>query len=299
MALPANVPALESLELLSSVVRLGSLSAAAAEHGIAQPSASARIRQLERQVGVELLVRTPNGSSPTAAGLLVAERAKAILAGAEELLAAVAALGDGDRCVRVAASYTVAEHLLPGWLARFRAQRPATRVELGVVNSAGVVEQVRAGSVRLGFVEVRGSWRDLHSTVVGADRLVVVVGARHPWARRRKPVSAAMVAATPLITRELGSGTREVLEAAVRSEGLTMAVPALELGSTASVRSAVETGSAPAVLSDLAVADAVAAGRLVVVPTTGLDLGRSLRAVWRADARPDADVDALLAIARS
>src|SRR4051794_25719411 len=71
--LPSQAPELGALDLFASVIRLGSLSKAAAAHHISQPSASARIRTLERLLGLNLLERTPAGSLPTTAGVLVAQ----------------------------------------------------------------------------------------------------------------------------------------------------------------------------------------------------------------------------------
>lgn len=295
MPLPPDAPQLASLDLFVSVVQLGSLSAAAHAHGIAQPSASARIRQLERQVGMELLTRGPNGSTPTDAGVLVAGWAQKVLDASAELQTAVTSLRAVDTNLRVAASYTIAEHLLPRWLGRLHAAHPEAHVELEVVNSTAVLERVQHGDAQLGFVEAPGPTAGLANTVVGHDELVVIVTPSHPWARQRRPIEVAQLATTPLILREQGSGTREALVSAVEALGATLAPAALELGSTSAVRAAAEEGAAPAVLSRLAVADALAAGRLVIVEVDALDLRRDLRAVWLPDRAREPAVKALLA----
>lgn len=280
MPVASDAPTIASLDLFVSVVQLGSLSAAAAAHGITQPSASVRIRQLERQVGVELLTRGPNGSVPTDAGVLVADWSQQVLAAFAEMQAALATLRRQGANLRVAASYTIAEHLLPRWLGQLRAAHPDTHVELEVVNSATVIKRVERGDAPLGFVEVPGPITGLRSRVVGTDDLVVVVAPAHAWARRRRPVPLERFVSEHLVLREPGSGTREALVHAVEALGASLAPAALELGSTTAVRASVEDGGAPAVLSRLAVADALAAGRLVAVEVTGLDLHRELRAVW-------------------
>lgn len=297
MPVPPDAPTIASLDLFLSVVRLGSLSAAAQEHGIAQPSASERMRHLERQVGVELLTRGPNGSVPTDAGVLVAEWAEPVLAAFGELRSAIAALGSAGANLRVAASYTIAEHLLPRWLGGVHAAHPGTHVELEVVNSAAVLERVRAGDARLGFIEAPGTTAGLRSRTVGHDELVVVVAPAHAWATRRAPLSVSQLAAMPLILREHGSGTREALVAALDAHGARLAPAVLELGSTAAVRAAVEDGAAPAVLSRLAVADALASGRLVAVAVADIDLGRALRAVWLPGTTREPAMQHLLTIA--
>lgn len=288
MPLPAEAPSVQSLDLFVSVVHLGSLSAAAQAHAMSQPSASARIRQLERQLGVTLLDRGPNGSTPTAAGALVAEWAQQVTASLQDLLDSTRTLRSTPSSIRVAASFTVAEHLLPRWLGAVRQRHPDTAVELEVVNSAAVLDQVRSGTAQLGFIESTGAIEGLHSRVVGRDELVVVVDPQHPWGRRRRPLDIATLTDTPLVWRERGSGTRDALVAALVAHGAELASPALELASTSAVRAAVESGAGPGVLSRLTVADALAAGRLVVVGVADLDLRRDLRAVWSAQHLPPA-----------
>jgi DNA-binding transcriptional LysR family regulator len=283
MPLPPSCPDLASLDLFLSVVRLGSLSRAATAHRMTQPSASQRIRQLERQVGVQILDRTPNGSTPTAAGAVLAGWADVVVAAAAELAAGVEALGaPADGRLTVAASLTVAECLLPGWLGALHQAEPTTRVELEVTNSATVMERVADGRADLGFIESPGRTAGLSSRHIGQDELVVVASADHPWARRRgRAVSAATLAATPLVVRERGSGTRDALAEAFAAAALVQADPILELGSATAVKAAAAAGAGPAVMSHLAVAAEVAAGQLVVIPVDGLCLSRRLRAVWR------------------
>lgn len=298
MPLPEPVVDLASLDLFATAVRVHSLSQAAAEHGLSQPSASKRVRSLERTLGVTLLDRSPTGSTPTPQGALVAEWGDAVLDATHRLLDGVTALrARSTGRLRVAASYTIAEHLLPDWLGALRARYRDAAVQLAVINSAGVIEKVQAGSVDLGFIETPSLPTVVASEVVDHDELVVVVPPGHPWARRRRPLRAESLARTPLVVREPGSGTREALERAVAAAGLTLAPPALELGSTTSVLHAVAQGAAPTVISALAVARERSSGELVVVPVDGLDLHRPLAAVWRRGSSRSGLARALVAIA--
>ncbi|WP_433462166.1 LysR family transcriptional regulator [Spirillospora sp. CA-128828] len=298
MAVSHRVPDLAALELLLAVVRLGSVGRAAAELGVTQPAASARIRSMERQIGVALLERSPRGSRPTEAGALVAEWARQVVTAAEALGAGIDALREQrDGRLRVVASLTVAEYLMPGWLVTLKTVRPGVAVTLRTANSTVVAEQVHGGGADLGFVEGVRTPPGLNGTVVAADRLVVVVGPGHAWARRRSGVSAAELAATPLVLREEGSGTREVLDRALAAHGGT-APPLLQLASTTALKAAAVSGAGPVVVSDLAVADELAAGRLIRVPVPELDLSRPLRAVWPSGQRPAGPARDLLALTR-
>jgi len=109
-------------------------------------------------------------------------------------------------------------------------------------------------------------------------------------------VEATELAATRLVQREPTSGTRTALEHALAGLG-PLAAPLLELSTSSGVRAAVAAGAGPAVLSDLAVSEDLAAGRLVQVPLRGVDLRRQLRAVWPVGQRPGGPARDLLAIA--
>lgn len=291
-----RVPDLGALELLLAVARLGSLGRAARELGITQPAASGRIRSMERLLGVALVERSPRGSRLTDAGVLVTDWARRIVEAAEAFDAGAQALrGRRDSRLRVAASMTIAEYLLPGWLVALRAERPGTAVSLLAGNSAAVAERLLEGDADLGFVEGLDVPAGLDGVVVGHDRLVVVAPPGHPWARRRSPLDVGELAVTPLILRERGSGTRQVLDAAL---GGVTAAPLLELASTTAVKSAVVGGAGPSVLSELAVRDELASGRLVEIHVAELSLRRALRAVWPHGHRPTGPARDLLGLTR-
>lgn len=298
MTLSPHMPELTALEVLLAVARHGSLGGAAREIGTSQQAVSARISSLEAQTGVPLVVRSRRGSSLTANGVLVAQWASRLLEVAAELDEGLAGLrADRRSRLRVGASLTVAEHLLPGWLVALRGEsmrrgEPAVDFVFAAANSDAVIAQVRAGEVDLGFIEGPRAPSGLAHRVIGRDELVVVVRPDHPWARRRSPLAPRELAGASLVTRESGSGTRETfasaLAAALGPDQAPPAPPALELSTTAAVRAAVLAGAGPAVLSELAVSEDLAAGRLRRAEVSGLDLGRSLRAIWLGAHRPPA-----------
>ena len=260
------------------------------------------MRLLEAQLGLALIVRSPRGSRLTPTGALVAGWAQAAVDAAAVLDAGLVALRhERDSRLRIAASMTVAEYLLPVWLTALRAVDPGAVVALSAVNSAEVAQAVLADAADIGFIEGPEIPGGLHAEPVGRDRLTLVVAPAHPWARRRSGVQAAELARTPLVSREAGSGTRRFLEEALRAQaGLERVPPAAELSSTTAIKAAVATGGAgsgPAVLSSLAVAAELSAGTLREVPVTGVDLTRTLRVVWTAGRRLTGPARDLYAIA--
>lgn len=281
-----NWPDLAALELLVAVADHGSLSAGARACGSAQPNASRSMARLERALGLSLLHRSTRGATLTTQGLLVVEWARTTLDAARALDSGVRALRvEQDAPLVVMASQTVAEHLLPRWIAEWHeAHQGGTSAGLSVAvgNTSDVLAAARQGQIDLGFIEGPGAPRGLNSTVVATDDLVLAVAAHHPWSRK-KSIDAERLAATALVTREPGSGTRVALDRALRP--LVMAPPLLELASNAAVKVSVGAGTAPAVLSRLAVTDALANGTLVEVAVEGVDLRRNLRAVWAGPRR--------------
>jgi molybdate transport repressor ModE-like protein len=278
--MPQEMPDLATLELLVGIDDRGSLGAASRAIGMAQPNASRAIRQLERRFGMALVERSPRGSTLTAQGTVIVHWARQVLADVERLLDAAAALRvERDAQLTIASSMTVAEYLLPEWLGDFRRHHPDVQVHLQVSNSMQVFDRVTDRSCDLGFVE--GPWvpDHLNKIAVAHDRLVLVVHPSHPWARRRRPLTIAQLAATPLLAREPGSGTRRTVDLALQE--FERPAPLLELGSGAAIRTSVLSGVGPAVLSTLAITDDVESGALRVVEVEGLDLHRTLRAVWR------------------
>ncbi|OIK28606.1 LysR family transcriptional regulator [Streptomyces malaysiense] len=295
-SLAHRVPDLAALELLLAVARLGSLGAAAREVGITQPAASSRVRSMERQLGVALVDRSPRGSRLTDAGVLVTDWARRVVEAAAAFDAGARALRDRrDSRLRVAASMTIAEYLLPGWLLALHAERPDTAVSLLAGNSAKVAELLLSGEADLGFVEGLSVPAGLDAVVIGRDRLIVVAAPGHPWARRRRPLSPEELGRTPLILRERGSGTRQVLDAALGG----LARPLIELSSTTAVKASAVSGAGPSVLSELAVREELASRRLVAVPVEGVPLRRDLRAVWPKGHRPTGPARDLLSLTRA
>ncbi|ABL05015.1 LysR family transcriptional regulator [Mycobacterium ulcerans] len=289
MPLSPRMPELASFEIFLAIAQTGSLGAAARELGLTQQAVSKRLAAMEAHTGVTLAVRTTRGSQLTPAGLIVSEWAARLLEVAQEIDAGLGSLRkEGRERIRVAASQTIAEQLMPHWLlalqdAAKRRGTTAPQVILTATNSDHAIAAVRDGTADLGFVENPGPPTGLGSRVVGHDDLVVVVPPGHKWTRRPSPVTARELAEMPLVTREPRSGIRDSLTVALRQvlgEDMVQASPVLELSSAAAMRAAVLAGAGPAAMSRLAIADDLAVGRLRAISIPGLDLRRQLRAIW-------------------
>ena len=301
---------LGALRALREVGRQGSIAAAAAVLGVSQQALSARMRTLERSLNIALLARTPTGSQLTEQGRLVVGWAEEVLDAADRLAAGLRSIRSGvSHRLAIAASQTIAEHLVPHWLVELRAAEQAaeqttgqapTMVELQVANSTAVIKLVRDVKAGLGFIETPHLPADLVTAPLRDDEMLVVAAPGHPWARLRRALSLTEIAATPLVMREAGSGTRDTLtDHLAAQEPSLQARAAMELGTSAAVRSAIAAGVGPGVLSRLAVRDDLVLGRLVAIEVAGPRLTRRLTAVWRPDHEPLAPEAArLLSVAR-
>lgn len=280
-----RVPDLATLEIFKVVAQTGSISKAARKLGMSQQSVSARMRSMEATTRLSLLTRTTTGARLTPHGQLMIEQIDRVLAAAQQLQHHIEDVaGDKRQVLEVAASQTIAEHLVPAWLMAFnRAAHPASKaseVSVHVGNTRDVITFLRNQVVELGFIESPTIPTNLSRRVIARDYLELVVAPTHPWARRKAPVSIDELARTPLVMREVGSGTRGVFEHTLAQHGVTPAPAALELGTTSAVRSAAIAGIAPSFLSSRTIDDNAVAQRLVIVPTELGRVSRPFTALW-------------------
>jgi DNA-binding transcriptional LysR family regulator len=267
------------LAAFAAAVENASIHGAADALDLTQSAVTKRIQSLERRIGGELLERGRFGARPTELGRAVYPPARRALQELEEVRRA-AELSRADRApqLALAASATIGEALLPGWLAEFRSDQPGVKPMLEITNSTGAIVALRERRAEIGFVEGLDPLTDWEWFCVRRDRLVVVVASGHRWARRRS-IAAATLTSEPYLTRELASGTREVADAALATAGVTL-TPSLQASSLQTLARAL-AGGGFTLLSELAIDSDRRAGTLVAIPVRGVDLERELRAVRR------------------
>ena len=274
---PSEPLAARDLAAFVAAVETGSVQAAGDALTLTQSAATKRIQNLERRLGASLLLRSRYGVRVTEAGRSLYPDAKEALAALARAEMRVRAVGDRQAVMlRLAASHTVGEFLLPHWLSRFRAAAPAVQPQVEVVNSPSVLGLLSEGDADVGFVEGTDDLSGFERLPVGVDELAVVVRAGHPWARRSS-VRADELPREAFHARESGSGTRAVAEERLAAAGILLE-PVLQVASTESLKRAV-IGGGFALLSRCAMADELAAGSLVALPVAGVDLRRQLTAV--------------------
>lgn len=274
---------LHKLRVFAAVAEPEHYSRAAETLGISQPALSAHVHDLERYLGVALFERAGRGVRLTDAGRLVRGYARQILALAGELTEAVDDLGALRRGqLRLGASTTVGDYLLPAALAAFRQAYPAVQVAVEIANTGRVVDRLRHGEIHLGLIGEPVADPDLVVEPYRDDELVLIVPPGHRWSGGTVP--QAELAGEPLIAREPGSATREVVEAALAAAGVRLPI-GFELGGTEAVKGAVAAGLGVAFVSACAVQQELASGRLARAEVAGLQIRRQFQ-VARRRGRP-------------
>jgi DNA-binding transcriptional LysR family regulator len=273
MARPVRSAEIAELRAFCAAVDLGSLGRAARLLRVSQPGLSKRLRALEAVAGARLLERSPRGVRPTPAGNRLYLEARKLLAQAEAVDDLMAGLSDEEMPIRLAASHTIAEFVLPGPLVEFeRRHERHLSVELVIANSIVVRELVGEGRAEFGIaaLEEAGVPEGLQALDFCEDEVVVAVPQEHPWAAARR-VQLADFLSTPMVMRDPSANTRRIVETALRERDLELAPSLAEVGSTSALRDTALSENAPVLLSRLAVRDE---DELVVCGVRGLSFPR-------------------------
>jgi DNA-binding transcriptional LysR family regulator len=258
---------LDQLRIFVAVAERGHMTKAAELLGISQSAASAAIRSLEQQHGVQLFNRVGRNIELAQTGRRFLPEAKAVLeraTAASNVLEHVSQTITGS--LSIAASQTIASYWLPRRLASFHEAYPAVRLSVTIGNTRQVETHVLDGTADFGLVEGRTESDVLRRAKVDVDRLLLVVARSHP--KIAMPHGYPDIRELRWIIREAGSGTREVLEDLARRQAVSFADLQifLVLPSNEAIRQAVEAGAGATIISELVVAGAIAEGSLRSVP---------------------------------
>ncbi|MBB3951485.1 LysR family transcriptional regulator [Aureimonas jatrophae] len=258
---------LDQLRIFVAVAERSHVTEAARALNLTQSATSSALAALETRHGVRLFDRVGRGIELTEAGRLFLPEARAVLARAAEAACALDDLTNLRRGhVALVASQTVANHWLPSHMRRFRERHPGVTLSLRIANTRQAGEAVAAGDVDLGFVEDELGDPRLRLTRVAHDRLILVASSDHGSTEAGLQRVSDLARAT-WIMREPGSGTRNILEDALRVGGIdptTLSVE-LELPSNEAVRAAIEVGGVVGVLPLAVAQPGLASGALVEI----------------------------------
>ena len=267
---------LRQLEVFAEVLKSGSTTQASVMLALSQSAVSAALTDLEGHLGVQLFDRVGKRLVVNEHGRLLYPRALALL---EQTTEIEQLFRKDNGAIRVYASSTIGNYILPGMIARYRQDFPDLPLELSVGNSQDVINAVLDFRVDIGLIEGPCHSTEIISEPWLEDELVVFAAPSSPLTKG--PVTLEQLAASPWILRERGSGTRELVDYLLLSH-LPRFQMAMELGNSEAIKHAVRHGLGISCLSRRVIAEQLQAGTLseVTVP-----LPRLVRTLWRVHHR--------------
>lgn len=266
-----------------SIARKGNFSAVAEDLFMSQSAVSQQIQALERRYGVVLFDRGSKGATLTEPGLILFEKAQQILDIEDEInneFDDLRGLKGGE--LHVGASTTVGNYLMPFYLGEFKRRYPEVKVSLIVENTRIIEDQLLAGLYQLAVVEHDVQNPSLIKQSIERDELILFISPRHPWVGRES-ITKQELMEEPFITREAGSGTRDVIDATLAKAGVTKLNVAMELGNSSAIKTAVQAELGVSILSRRAIHPQLESGIIKQVRIKDVTLERDFFLVTVAE----------------
>ena len=264
------------LRVFITAARTLSFTRTAEQLDISQPAVSKHVGELESRYGVQLFTRRGSRLELTDAGRTLLDEAQHVADDYRRLEYEMSlCTGQTEGELRLGASTTISQYLLPPILARFTTRFPKMRVSLLSGNSGQIEQALDDHAIDLGLVESVSRRQGLRYTLFRPDELVLVARSGGPHARTES-VTPEMLCRIPLVLRENGSGTLEVISAALAEQGIRLSQlqVVLRLGSTEGIKGFVRNSDAMAIVSAFSVVDELRSGTLRIVVLEGMTLLR-------------------------
>jgi DNA-binding transcriptional LysR family regulator len=271
-----------------------SLSEAAKQLHLSQPTVSYQIKSLEQELGVTLFTRRSNGLRLTEAGRLMLPWAHRLLHDTNDLRKMMASMQDdivGE--LRVACSTTAGKYILPQLAARFSLRYPAIKVRILACGPENASLKLLEGEAHLCVVSYEISDASLEAQDFFADTITLIVPANHRWALRKR-IEPEEILEEKVIMREETSGTRRVVltELAKHDISLDDLNISLELGNAEAIVRTVAAGYGVSFVSTLATACPLERGNVIDIAVEGLSLYRKVYMVRKRLSEPHRPRDA-------
>ena len=250
------------LRVFCAVADTKSFSKASELIHLTQPAVSLQVQAMEELYETRLFDRSGNSINLTPAGEILYKRAKEILALYAEAQKNISEItGSIKGSLSIGASSTIGNYLLPQIISAFKKKVPQVNISLVVGNTKTITEKLNAGEIDVALVEGDVSKQRFSVDILLSDELVVIMSPAHPWADRRNVPGMDLIK-EPLILREEGSGTRQIILKHLEDHGIKLdhLRIALVLGSTEAIKSAVEEGMGISIISAWAARQAIKHG---------------------------------------
>lgn len=256
------------LKVFHTVARLLSFTKAAEALHMTQPAVTFQVRQLEEHFNTRLFDRTHNRITLTEVGEQVYDYADKIFDLYAQMDNVVREMtGDVSGVLMIGASTTIAEYMLPALLGDFKSKYPEVSIRLKVSNTDEIVSMVENNTIDLGVVEAPVGNKNLAVAPCHTDELVAIVPPQHPLSQKES-VNVKEISGHPFISREEGSGTRNVVNNYFSEAGTSLydLNVVMELGSSESIKGAVASGMGISILSQVTIQKELQLGTLVAIP---------------------------------
>lgn len=262
-------------------------SRAAEELLLTQPAVTQQIKALEDQLGAPLFDRSGGRIALTLAGRALLPYAEKLRALSDEAYSVVTnAAGKPGGQLALGASQTIAQYLLPSLIAGFLRENPRVAIISMSGNTDAVLDGLSEQKIQLALIEGPALRKDIHVEPFMEDHIVLVVRADHEWANQE--IEASKLKDAPLLMREIGSGSRRVVENALIEAGLKRKdlKARMELDSTEALLSAVEAGLGVTFVSRWAVRNQLTLGTLKLARVRGVTLSRTFSTAYPSSPQP-------------
>lgn len=268
---------IESLRMFCRVIDEGSISKAARLGYVTQPAVTKQIHQLEARYDALLFERIDGKLIPTKAGKTLYPFARDIIETFEQSQDAIKEVtGNGEVILHVGASYTIGDYLLPKLMRDFKEKFPNYKFSLTIENTPNILSKLDNKEIDIALVESAVNNSELLVERFAEDELLVVLPANHPW-QAKEAVTVSDLMGESMIWREAESGTRLIVENALKEMGLSEKMQvSMELGSIQSIKSAVEANLGISILPKLTVERELQYGILKQVGIADLTITRDL-----------------------
>jgi DNA-binding transcriptional LysR family regulator len=267
------------LKVFYTVAQKLSFTKAATELFITQPAVTKHVHELEQQLGLRLFKRHGNSISITAAGEVLLRHAEKIFASYAALEADLAHFSQvAGGTLRIGASTTIAQTILPKLLALFKKAYPAVSFTFAQGNTTLITQQLVAEKLDLGLVEGSSHFPQISYSPFAKDELVLVARANSKLAKRAE-ITPKQLLDIPLVLREEGSGTLDVIFRALHQVKINPKDLQVEthLESSISIKQYLLYAEAAAFLSVQSVAKELKYNELTVIDIKGLEISRTFQ----------------------
>ncbi len=239
---------LRQLSIFCAIAEQGNVTQAAAKLFLSQSAVSMALAELENQLNKSLFTRKAKKLLLTDAGELALSKAQNLLRQAEEFedtLKTKAGVLSGK--LKIGASTTIGNYLLPALIANFMQRYPKVNIELEINNSHYIINQLQKMNLDVGFIEGKCDANDLEQNIWQQDELILVTGGKHPFAKKKR-LSIKDLQTANWVLREKGSGTRSIFEATM-AKALSPLDVKLTLPSTEAIKQVLLSGNYVSCLS--------------------------------------------------